>query len=70
MTSLTRPQEVNSALMEEKDRVTGISSEERRKEREGKVDIPKSKPALLDAWERGELISFERRVERGQPIDP
>ena len=62
MTSLTHEGAVDKALLQEKDRVTGIATEDRRKAREGHIDLPTGKPPLLDAWERGELISFAKKV--------
>ena len=66
MTSLTHDGAVDKALLKEKDRVTSIATEDRRSARQGTIDLPTGKPPLLDAWERGELISFEKKVEHSQ----
>ena len=62
MVSLTQRQQVDEDKLAEQERQTGIKVEERRKQREGKIEIADDKPAEVDAIERGERIVVEARV--------
>ena len=68
MVSLTQPQQVNSDRLAEQERQTGIKVEDRRKQREGKVEIKMDKPAEVDAIERGDRIVVESRLVKASEV--
>ena len=63
MVSLTLPQQVDAQKLAEQERQTGIKVEERRREREGKIEtVNDDRPPEVDVIERGERIVVEARV--------
>jgi len=69
MVSLTSDAAVDRRLLEQKDAVTGVSTEERRRQREGNVEVKEHTPHIGDACERGYRIEFVPRVITGQQVE-
>lgn len=62
MVSLTQPQQVNADGLAEQERQTGIKTEERKRQREGKIAMTEERPPEVDVIERGERIVVEARI--------
>ena len=62
MVSLTQPQQVNRGALAEQERQTGIKTGDRKKQREGKLELTKERPAEVDAIERGDRIEVDWRI--------
>ena len=62
MVSLTQTQQVDKQRLAEAESQTGVSTEERRKQREGAIEITEVRPPEVDVIERGDRILVEARI--------